>query len=510
MNVSHPVRQALIATVVSIAFALSTATVGANPLGDDTQPFALYVSTNQGQAYQPIDPMALTDLDSASALMFDHDWPELAVSADGSTFVIIEPSRAGLDQWIAVRDGIGGAVRQTITPTEAVYGPRLNADGSRVVVRAPHADPCGPGGYPAQTWHTYDTSTGDLMATIRANDGDPLWPDLIDPAGERLYYPFYDRQASSSATANDSSGPWPLQIAAFDLDTGQEAATMTVPGVSAGSWQAESIDQMYVGEMELPAVTLSPDGSRLAVIDAALETLTLLDAGTLAVQETHAIHRSESLTDRLLGWLGLERFSYELGRNRIATVGKPPRRVRCGDRGQRRRDRVVQGLAGARSAPAQGGLERAERLFDRGEVRRVRRQPQELAAPRFNAPLGIGALVHAEVVPDHHLARFEARSQDLVDEGIEGAAVDRPLPRHRRRDPVETERGDQRRVRAVVPGHRPDHPLPTRRPAIARGHGEIGSRLIDEHEGGRINLVQGFPPGGAPNGITFRRVEDFF
>jgi len=305
MNVSHPVRHALIATVVSIAFALSTATVGANPLGDDTQPFALYVSTNQGQAYQSIDLMTLTDLDSASALMFDHDWPELAVSADGSTFVIIEPSRAGLDQWIAVRDGIGGTVRQTITPTETVYGPRLNADGSRVVVRAPHADPCGPGRCPAQTWHTYDTSTGDLMATIRANDGDPLWPDLIDPAGERLYYPFYDRQASSSATANDSSGPWPLQIAAFDLDTGQEAATMTVPGVSAGSWQAESIDQMYVGEMELPAVTLSPDGSRLAVIDAALETLTLLDAGTLAVQETHAIHRSESLTDRLLGWLGL-------------------------------------------------------------------------------------------------------------------------------------------------------------------------------------------------------------
>ena len=62
MNVSHPVRQALIATVVSIAFALSTATVGANPLGDDTQPFAVYVSTDQGQAYQPIDPMALTDL----------------------------------------------------------------------------------------------------------------------------------------------------------------------------------------------------------------------------------------------------------------------------------------------------------------------------------------------------------------------------------------------------------------------------------------------------------------
>ncbi len=244
MNVSHPARQALIATVVSITVILSTATVGATPLGDDTRSFALYVTTNDGKAYQPVDPVSLDDLGDEATLRFDYDWPHIAVSADGSTFVTIDPSQGPLDDWIIVRDGVGGPVRQAITPAEAVYNPRLNADGdgSWVVVRAPHADPCGPGGCPAQTWHTYNTSTGDLMATIRANDGDPLWPDLIDPAGERLYYPFYDRQASS-ATANDSSGPWPLQIAAFDLDTGQETARATVPGVSAGSWQAESIDR---------------------------------------------------------------------------------------------------------------------------------------------------------------------------------------------------------------------------------------------------------------------------
>lgn len=302
MNVSHPVRHAFIATVVSIVVVLSTVTVGANPLGDDPQPFALYVTNDQGRAYRPIDPLSLTDLGDDGAITFDHDWPQLAVSADGSTFVTIDPSQGPLDNWITVRDGVGGPVRQTITPGEAVYNPRLSADGSRLV-----AEPsviCGPTGCGERTWYTWDTRTAEPLATTRADLGAPVWPDLIDPAGERLYYPFYDRQASS-ATANDSSGPWPLQIAAFDLDTGQEIARASVPGVSAGSWQAESIDQMYVGEMELPAFALSPNGSRFAVIDAALDTLTVLDAGTLAVLETHAIHGPESLTDRLLGWLGL-------------------------------------------------------------------------------------------------------------------------------------------------------------------------------------------------------------
>lgn len=307
MNRSHPVRQALIATAVSIVVALSDLTGGANPLADNTQPFALHVTTNQGKAYQPIDPVSLNDLGDEGPLRFDHDWPHLAVSADGSTFVTINPSQGPLDDWIIVRDGIGGAVRQAITPGEAVYNPRLNADGSRLV-----AEPsliCGPTGCGERTWYTWDTRTGELLATTRADLGAPVWPDLLDPAGGHLYYAFYEQPRSSTSTplpAEPSAvGPWPLQVASYDLTTGRETARATVPGVSAGSWQVESIDQMYVGEMELPALALSPDGSRLAVIDAALETLTLLDAGTLAVLETHAIHRPEGLADRLLGWLGV-------------------------------------------------------------------------------------------------------------------------------------------------------------------------------------------------------------
>ncbi len=295
--------------MASLAIILATAAVGANPLADGAAPFALYVSNDQGREFQPIKPLSLADLDDADALAFDHEWPHLAVSADGSTFVTIDPSQGPLDHWITVRDGIGGPLRQTITPAEAVFNPRLSADGSRLV-----AEPsltCGPIGGGERTRHTWDTGSGELLATTHADLGAPVWPDLIDPAGQRLLYPFHQQPPVATTTstpepgAPGAVGPWPLQVARYDLTTGQAIARAAVPGVFAGSWPAESIDGMYVGGMELPAFALSPDGSRFAVIDASLETLTVLDAGTLTVLETHAIHRPASLTDRLLGWLGL-------------------------------------------------------------------------------------------------------------------------------------------------------------------------------------------------------------
>ncbi len=307
MNVSHPVGQALTAVTIAIVIGLSTATVSANPQADNAHPFAHYVGTDQGKAYQPVDPVSLENVGAGGALTFDHEWPQLAVSADGSTFATINPSQGPLDRGITVRDGIEGTVIQTITPDEAVFNPRLNADGSRLI-----AEPtmiCGPTGCGERTWYTWDTRTGQLMATTRADLGAPVWPDLVDPAGGHLYYAFYKQPGASTSTpesgVSSAVGPWPLQIARYDLTTGLETARITVPEVLAGSWQVESIDQMYVGEMMNPAVALAPDGSRLAVADAAMEQLTIVDAATLTVLDTHTIHRPKGLADRLLGWLGI-------------------------------------------------------------------------------------------------------------------------------------------------------------------------------------------------------------
>ncbi len=297
MHGSHPVRQSLIATVVSVIVALSTTTAGANPLAESAQPFALYVSTDQGRAYQPIDPGSLEDADAGDALTFDHDWPHLTISADGSTSVTIDPSQGPLDNWITVHDGLLGATRLTITVEEAVFNPRLSVDGERLVVEPSLM--CGPSGCSPRTLYTYDTRTGELISKTATELTDTVWPDLLAPAGDRLHVPYYER-----ATGVDT-GPWQLWIATFDLESGRVIDRMTVPGVLAGSWQAESIDELYVGETVGPAIALAPDGSRIAVVDAPMQRLTLIDTATLEVVENHEIHAPESATDRLLGWLGI-------------------------------------------------------------------------------------------------------------------------------------------------------------------------------------------------------------
>lgn len=103
-------------------------------------------------------------------------------------------------------------------------------------------------------------------------------------------------------------GPWPLQIAAYDLTNGHEVGRITVPDVFAGSWQRESaepVSAMYVGEIVRPAIALSPDGTTIAVVDAPMETLTLIDTETLEIVEHLDVHAPESLSSRLLTWLGI-------------------------------------------------------------------------------------------------------------------------------------------------------------------------------------------------------------
>lgn len=299
----------LLFTLMLLLVAIPADTVAAAQSDDDHVPFALFATDDRGQEYRPIDPLTLEDMTSVAPLTFDSEWPSLAVSDDGSTFVVIDPSQGPLEDWISVRDGVHGAERLTITVDEAVFNPRLSDDGSRLVVEPQLI--CGPSGCDERVWYTYDTITGHRISTTRVDAGDPVWPDLLDPAAQRLFQPFYEGPPPPSYPATpipagvSEVGPWPLQIAAFDLTTGREAGRIIVPDVLAGSWQREPIDQMYVGEMALPAVALSPDGSTIAVVDTAMDTLTLIDSATLEVVESHDVHAAESLATRILTWLGI-------------------------------------------------------------------------------------------------------------------------------------------------------------------------------------------------------------
>jgi hypothetical protein len=272
--------------------------------------YDLYATTEQGGGFIPIDPLSLAPLAGKPPFAAGVDYPQVAVSTDGSTVVSIDPSQGPLDARITVRDGVLGNVRTRITTQNAVYNPRLSADGSRLVVEPTVT--CGPSGCDARTLYTYDTRSGTLVSKAVVDLGDPVWPDMFHPSGHRIYMPFYERleppdggPATPAAAPAAVPGPWPLQIAVFDLDSGEEVDRVTVPDVMAGSWQLSATVQAYVGAHELPAIALSPDGSRIAVVDARSDRLTVLETATMEPVATLAIHEREGLASRLLGWLGL-------------------------------------------------------------------------------------------------------------------------------------------------------------------------------------------------------------
>ncbi|HVL25770.1 MAG TPA: hypothetical protein VM450_16895 [Thermomicrobiales bacterium] len=299
MNASRMVRL-LVVVLVLLGWPVGAA---AKPHGEATPAmFALYAGGDVSPELRPLDPLSLADRDDIAPLDLQSRWPIVATSADGSTFVIITNEstvndQGGLDDpAIVIRDGVNGPERARIALEGEAFSPLLSADGSRLVVSGGLA--CGVSGCTDQTWQVYDTTTGKVLATI-TGAGEPVWPNVIDPEGTRLYVPFYARPAE------DSAGPWPLRIAAYDLATGEEAARMTVPDVLAGTWQAGTIDDAPLMRQLTPAIALSPDGAWIAVVDAAVTSLTLIDTGTMTVEAVHEIDRPESVAHRLARWLGL-------------------------------------------------------------------------------------------------------------------------------------------------------------------------------------------------------------
>jgi len=297
-------------SLLLLGLALPATMTTANQPDDNRISYDLYAVTDHGRGYQPLDPLTLGDIEGAGPVTFNTDWPGVAISADGSTAVMIDPSHVPLEEWISVRDGLDGPERLAIDVEEAVYNPRLSADGSRVIAWSSDYG-CSPYGCGERVFYTYDTRTGELISTVRVDLNYYVWPDMIDPAGERLYIPFYEAPPPPSYPATPTppgiseTGPWPLQIAVYDLTTGKEIERITVPNVLAGTWRDITITHSYASQVVRPAISLSPDGATIAVVDAPMETLTLIDTGTLEVVATHAIHERESTTGRLLDWLGI-------------------------------------------------------------------------------------------------------------------------------------------------------------------------------------------------------------
>src|SRR6185312_6533105 len=88
-------------------------------------------------------------------------------------------------------------------------------------------------------------------------------------------------------------------------------------------------------------------------------------------------------------------------------------------------------------------LELGEELLDGIEVGAVGRQEEEVSAAFPDRLARRFALMRAEIVENDDVARFEGRSEHVLDIGGKELAVDRPVDDKGRLDAVVPERGDE-------------------------------------------------------------------
>lgn len=283
-----------------IAFALLFAACGApetaatSASSRPARPIAgkqLYLGTSNGAALVPIDPLTLADLSGPPLLaVADSSSSSFAVSADGATGAAMAYGYRGnspspSDLRVRVFDLRTGAERASFSPPRAVIVDALSPDGTKLFARdwPPAQETAGR--------VIFDSATGRELETLPAFSVSGLTTWRIDYSTLRLY----------GLTVADASGkasaPQPATFAAVDLRTGRELRRLPLDGLVAGTWVIEVGGTRRQSELQ-PGFALSPDGTRLAILRADGDWLTLIDTASLGVLWTKRLSRPVSLLER--------------------------------------------------------------------------------------------------------------------------------------------------------------------------------------------------------------------
>lgn len=251
----------------------------------------LYLGTSNGAALLPIDPLTLADLSAIPLLaVADSSSSAFVVSADGATGAWMAYGYQGnppspSDLRVRVFDLRTGAERASFSPPRAALVDALSPDGAKLFARY------WPPGPLTAARVIFDSATGRELETLTAFSVNGLTTARIDYTTLRLY------GLAVADASGKASGPQAATLVAVDLRTGRELRRLALEGVVAGTWETEVGGAPRQAELQ-PGFALSPDGTRLAILRADGDWLTLIDTASLGVLWTKRLSRPVSLLER--------------------------------------------------------------------------------------------------------------------------------------------------------------------------------------------------------------------
>jgi WD40 repeat protein len=265
-----------------------------------------------------LDPNTLADGPSVFATGADSTILAASVltSRDGQTIAVMNQQRD-----VLVQRGLGGTVLFRIPEISSDWSSlALSADGSKLLMWFWS-------GSDAVAWRVYDTATGKKIAEFQFHSGisSVFTRPVVDPVGWKVYelvqgnrdYPSvrpWSNRWQQIKTGNyklelNPSGQSLSTIIAFDLMTGQELGRVTLPDLVTGTWE-EDLDPdpnsfLPMFREMIPGFAISPDGNKIAIVDASNNEITLIDTKTMKIERTLTMHANANLLDRLFALLPL-------------------------------------------------------------------------------------------------------------------------------------------------------------------------------------------------------------
>jgi hypothetical protein len=314
---SRSIRLAFAFVLLLVASLFGTASVAHDESG--AADVVIFRATwAQDKAYElvPLDPVTLADVaetSSTTSVAAFMPWTVI-FSQDGSTM-------AGMseDGTITIQRGLGGPVVTTIQASDGWTPLQLSADGSRLLVWF-HSQ------MDALAWRMIDTETGEKIVEFQLQTGGPqsTLRHVVDPQTRTLYRLIKSGVERPGVVKTWGSRGWkfqegpdlingyeprPTTLIAIDLMTGGHIGTVELPDVPTSNWVGDNNPEPNsfspATQFVVPGVAVSPDGSEIAIVNAADDRVTLVTAKSMTIKRTLTMHEPQSRIDNLFALLPL-------------------------------------------------------------------------------------------------------------------------------------------------------------------------------------------------------------